>query len=349
METICILDTSICTDNLGDIIIMDAVNNVVGSLFPNAYVHRIPTHEALSDRTRKWIGESKCCFIGGTNLISSRISRHGLWRIDLDDAELFSTSELVALGVGWNDYGPGPIEQTTRILKTALSSRFNHSVRDGHTLTHLSSILPNVVNTSCPTTWGLTPSHCASIRYSRAKAVVLTLSAWRADPESDRALLSAMRDLYSEVMFFPQMQDDLKYMRQFGFDDIRIIPPNLDAYNTLLESEEVDFVGTRLHGGVRALQRRQRALILAIDNRATEIARDTGLPVVPRTDIEAIRNWVVVAPTAEISLPQKSIDGWKSQFSEQVLSDLAAPPGWHPPRGAKKVRKMVREAKRILT
>ena len=33
MDTIVIVDTSICTDNLGDEIIMDAVNEVVWELF----------------------------------------------------------------------------------------------------------------------------------------------------------------------------------------------------------------------------------------------------------------------------------------------------------------------------
>ena len=157
-----------------------------------------------------------------------------------------------------------------------------------------------------------------------------------------------MLDLYPEVMFFPQMREDLHYMQKFGFDGIKIIPPNLEAYNAILQNEEIDFVGTRLHGGVRALQRRQRALILAIDNRATEIARDTGLPVVQRTDIGAIKAWVESAPEARISLPQKAIDEWRRQFNEALLGKLPAPPAWNPPSRARKVRKILREAKGVL-
>jgi hypothetical protein len=43
---------------------------------------------------------------------------------------------------------------------------------------------------------------------------------------------------------------------------------------------DVDFVGARLHGGIRALQRGRRTLTIALDNRAREIAGDTGMPVV---------------------------------------------------------------------
>jgi hypothetical protein len=64
METIAVVDTSICGDNLGDEIIMDAVNGIVSELFPDAYIFRVPSHEALSDPTSSFLMRSEWCFVG---------------------------------------------------------------------------------------------------------------------------------------------------------------------------------------------------------------------------------------------------------------------------------------------
>ena len=48
MDNITILDTSVSTDNLGDEIIMQAVQNVVLDVFPNAYAYRVASHEYMS-------------------------------------------------------------------------------------------------------------------------------------------------------------------------------------------------------------------------------------------------------------------------------------------------------------
>lgn len=54
---------------------------------------------------------------------------------------------------------------------------------------------------------------------------------------------------------------------------------------------DIDYVGTRLHGKIRVLNREKRAIILAVDNRAIEIANDTALPVVRREDIQ--KSWIL--------------------------------------------------------
>src|SRR5262249_10864437 len=138
------------------------------------------------------------------------------------------------------------------------------------------------VMTSCPTMWSLTPEHCAKIPQNRARNAVITLSAWREAARPDRAFVEAVRRHYERVYFLCQSQEDFQYFAAFGWDDIRLVPPTLKGYDRFLDENDVDFIGTRLHSGIRALQRGKRALVLAIDNRAAEIAKDTGLPVVSR-------------------------------------------------------------------
>ena len=100
------------------------------------------------------------------------------------------------------------------------------------------------------------------------------------------------------------------------FPDLVLLGPTLAAYDAALAAGDVDFVGNRLHGGIRALQHTRRALILSVDNRATEIARDTGLPVMSLTEgMEALRARIRQPDPIEITLPHDAIADWRGQFA----------------------------------
>jgi hypothetical protein len=115
------------------------------------------------------------------------------------------------------------------------------------------------------------------------------------------------------------MYGDLAYLRGLLGDDPRrtrvaIIEPSVAAFAAALGSDATDYVGTRLHGGIFALQHGVRSLIVAVDNRAAEISRDTGLHVITRDDIEGLRRWIAESPPIALRMPQDGITQWKSQF-----------------------------------
>jgi polysaccharide pyruvyl transferase WcaK-like protein len=76
----------------------------------------------------------------------------------------------------------------------------------------------------------------------------------------------------------------------------------------------VDYIGTRLHGGIFALNHGRRGLILEVDNRAKEMGKDFGLPTVVRTDLERIRAWIDRSHPFQIRLDQAAIGRWRDQF-----------------------------------
>ncbi|MBR1151589.1 polysaccharide pyruvyl transferase family protein [Bradyrhizobium sp. JYMT SZCCT0428] len=351
METIAIVDTSICGDNLGDEIIMDAVNGIVTGLFPDAYIYRVPSHESLSDRTRAFLKRSTWCFVGGTNILSSNMHRYGLWRLSKSDAEIYGQIRTTLLGAGWIDYTKPPSERTKQFLKAAFRPELLHSVRDTYTKNNLADSGIRALMTSCPTMWALTPDHCAKIPRTRARDAVITLSAWREAAASDRAYVDVLKRHYKKLYFFCQSQEDYQYFSSFGWTDIKLVPPTIKGYNQFLDDNDVDFIGTRLHGGIRALQRKRRALILSIDNRATEIAKDTGLPVVSRDDTKGIEQWIEAGTATEINLPEQAISAWKAQFRPEQRQSIpyAAPRHsfWDEGRPAK-IRKNVRTASGLL-
>ena len=62
-------------------------------------------------------------------------------------------------------------------LRNLLASKMIHSVRDEYTKEKLLKIvIKNVLNTSYPSTWNLTESHCNKILKTKSDAVVFTLT-----------------------------------------------------------------------------------------------------------------------------------------------------------------------------
>ena len=309
---IAMFDTSIGTDNLGDYIIMDAVwdayREIFGSLAPAA---RIPTHSYMQPGAYESLSGCRLGIVGGTNILKSHMFVRANWRLRLRD--MLVLKNIVLLGVGWQQY-QGRIDFLSKALfRRAFSSEFMHSVRDEYTAEKLSGAVRNVVYTACPTLWSLTPQKCAEVPTSRADSVILSLTYYRPDPV-DAELLRLLKREYANVHIWCQQPRDVEYVNSLGVAGPGELVIDIEAYNELLRKAPVDVIGTRLHGGIRALQYGRRALILAIDNRATEMARSTQIPVVDRHDLESMRAWVATSAPVSIELPWSDIAAWKGQF-----------------------------------
>lgn len=60
---------------------------------------------------------------------------------------------------------------------------------------------------------------------------------------------------------------DLDYYNKFkNTDGIQLIPPNKDAYEHILNTEDLDYIGTRLHGGIYAMRHKKELLLLRLMN-----------------------------------------------------------------------------------
>jgi polysaccharide pyruvyl transferase WcaK-like protein len=307
-----LLDTSAVSDNLGDQIIMSAIESVARELFPDSYVYRVATHEYMSRVSRRILAKSDLTLVCGTNLLSSNMIFRTQWKLNPWDA--FSFRNTVLVGVGWRDYDRPPDAYAIWLLKRILSSGHTHSVRDAYTFDKLTVFGKKVANTSCPTLWRLTPEHCKTIDSKKSDAVVTTINWHRSNPEADKGMLQILKQSYNDVYFWPQASEDIPYFESLAVSGIRSVPPNLEVYDELLKAGNIDFIGCRLHGGIRAMQRGRRALIITVDNRAAEISRDTGLPTVQRTDLKAIESWIEAETPVSLALPTAAIERWKSQF-----------------------------------
>jgi hypothetical protein len=177
----------------------------------------------------------------------------------------------------------------------------------------------NVVNTGCPTMWGLSIEHCQSIPSIKSRNVVFTLTDYCRSPKDDLQLIKLLKYSYEKVFFWIQGTGDLSYLSSlWGAQpqiDFHILNPNLNSFDELLRSSDsLDYVGTRLHAGIRSLQMKRRSIIIGVDNRAIEKRRDFGIEVVDRGDFDRLKVLINEPFSTKINLKNENIAHWKSQF-----------------------------------
>lgn len=312
-----VFDTAIDSDNLGDQIIMDSVWDVLRDVAPDAQLHSTPSHRRASLAELRVGRRADVSVVGGTNILKSHMLIRGNWKIT--PLDYVAWRNVVLLGVGWQQYG-GATDLATRLFfKSVLSRTHLQSVRDMHTLSMLAPHVPNAIYTACPTMWELDAARCARVPATKARDAVFAVTYYRPAPEADRRVLEILKRHYDRVFFWPQQAEDVAYAREIGLDGMIPINEDVSAFNAVLDTEDVDFVGARLHGGIRALQRGRRTLVIPVDNRAIEMGRSTKLPVLSRDEPEAIERWVTEPAPTELTLPWDAIARWKGQFGSQAL------------------------------
>ncbi len=285
MKKIVILDTWINNANLGNKIIFESVHSIALSMFPDSFIYQVSALEYVNagqDLLRK----ADYIFLAGTNQLSSDMNSTSEWCAEPE--EDFWQRKVILFGVGWWQYQDFlPNEYTQRLLRNTLSASHHHSVRDSYTADRLQNLGFKAYNTGCPTLWSLTTEHCKKISYTKSDSVVLTFTEYNQKPEFDRELFEIVSNTYSKIYFWPQQYLDYFYAKEICGDRIEFVNPSTEAFDDLLMNVEVDYIGTRLHAGIRALQKGRRSLIISVDNRAQEISKNFRLPVLLREDISS--------------------------------------------------------------
>ncbi|MFS4416953.1 polysaccharide pyruvyl transferase family protein [Maribacter sp. 2307ULW6-5] len=305
-----ILNPSIASTNLGDRIIYDSVWTVLRQVFPYDMFTDYPTQLHTAFDAKTMMSEKELLFISGTNLLSSNLETRHQWKIN-NSHKRFLKNKVVLFGTGWWQYQGGINKYTEKIYNSVLNKNVVHSVRDSYTEQKLHDIgIMNVANTTCPTLWQLTPEKCATIPRKRANAVITTLTFYHQNKVEDYRMLELLEENYEKVYLWLQSTNDHHYYNELnkGFKKIEFVPPTVEAYNSILDNADIDYIGTRLHAGVRALQKGLRTLILAVDNRAFEIGRDVNLNVVKRENVDRAIDFINNEYRTEIKLPTQNIN-----------------------------------------
>ena len=314
--------------NLGDLIINQAVSRELSAIFGEEPFLKLSTHCRFSAEDYQVANRCAFRFVGGTNLLSSKKIKYTWYReVDRWNWLFPKLHRVMLLGVGW---GVGyPIWSDWRpkhFYRRSLDRVHLHSVRDSFSEGMLRSIgINNVLNTSCPTLWNLdgfvsnplsAPNHC-----------LFTLTDYRRIPERDDAILQTLHRLFPGVLnFFPQGANDLEYLESLPAyancrDRIQVPARDVSSLERFLDQNKDDvlYIGTRLHGGIFSMQRGVKAVIISVDHRASEIAKDTALPIIG-TDIAAgIERWLCGSLKFDpIRLPTANIQRWRDYWRSVV-------------------------------
>ncbi len=322
MSNILLLDPSISTSNVGDEIIMECVRKELDFIIRNNFVYSLPTHVSSfhwyqivrNSLAVQNYANCKFKFACGSNLlIKDMLTHYPQWNINWFNCKPLMGTILVGVGASAHDYTNW---YTTKLYQRILNHEYIHSVRDERTREYVESLGLKALNTGCVTMWMLTPEFCKTIPTEKASKVVFTLTAASSPLPSDQHLIDILKKNYNEIYFWVQGDKDYQYLQNFqNTDGIKIIPPTKDAYDRILNLDDIDYVGTRLHAGIYAMRHSKRSIIIVIDERAREINKSNNLVCLERdkvaTELEQLINSKF---ETKITMPLDAIEKWRSQF-----------------------------------
>lgn len=317
---------NVSSPNLGDIIIYDSVRKILKQLFPKHGIQRISAHEVIGRREISIIRNAKYVFVGGTNILSSTVNNFNRLIPEPGRRNLISPgfNKVVLVGAGWSAYSHSSNLYSKVYYNRILSWQYCQSVRDSYTFNKMKFFLGKTLNTSCPTTWNLDEQFENKFNPKYNK-ILFTLTDYSTDKLSDSNLLSAILNTdCNEIFFFPQGLKDLDYLcslpiYKINKAKIKLLPYSYQEFESFVEHNSFNYIGTRLHAGIKCLQKNMPALIIGIDNRAIEIAKDINLSVCQRADMEAVRTWTSSSEGSRLQLPKKNINLWLKQFEDTKL------------------------------
>ncbi|HDX9591192.1 TPA: polysaccharide pyruvyl transferase family protein [Bacillus pseudomycoides] len=321
MDNVLVLDTSVGSLNKGDDIIMKCIKYELNDITKNTYVLTLPTHVspfhwyqvARGSHRVKIYSDAKYKFVGGSNLLTMDMLTHfPQWNINMFNCGPLKGSILVGVGAGKGN----KINAYTKMLyKKVLSHEYIHSVRDERTKKFLEEMGFKVLNTGCATLWSLTPGFCKEIPAKKSDSVIFTLTHHSKDFEKDQLLIDTLNKNYNNIYFWIQDVKDLEYLKQLNdIQKIKVVPPTIEEYERILNTD-VDYIGTRLHGGIFAMRHKKRAIIISIDERAKGMGETYNLNLIDRADFDNLEKMINSEIITDVKVDFDVVNQWLNQFA----------------------------------
>ena len=324
MESIVLFDPSIRSLNLGDHIIMDSAEKQLANITRGRFTLKCATHApavTFYQNTRRnprmrFYDEAKYKFVCGSNLLWKRmfIPRP---TFNINPFNCMPYEGCILFGVG-TDSGKKPLDgYTKRLYRKILSRDFIHSTRDDRTKAMVESLGLRAINTGCPTMWGFTPEFCSTVPTGKASNVIFTITDYSRDVEHDKTMIQILKRNYATVSMWLQGAFDEEYLDELGErDGIRLIGPSVEAFDKALRNDDVEYVGTRLHAGMYALQHRVRCTIITVDERVRSMRERYGINCIERDEVDDLEQLINSQIQTNMNIDEDAIARWREQFEE---------------------------------
>lgn len=311
-DTVIIFDSAMDTQNKGDEIIMLYCGKIIEQIWGEVPQKRITFHKSPSEEETTGLANYKYKILCGTNVLSPNVEYFCAFKTSRN---LDQYHDICLLGVGWGMYSDNISRQSKDFYRCILSKQWLHSVRDRYTEQKMKEMgFNNVLFTACPTMWNLTTELCDKIPKQKSEQVVFSITDYDQNEKCDNKMIKIIERNYGKIYFWAQGQEDIKYLKKLNVEKDIVVINKLEEYTELLKGGNIDYIGTRLHAGIHALNQKIRTIIVAIDNRAEEMGKDTNLPIILREDIGNLENMINTEWKTEIVIPNENINKWKAQF-----------------------------------
>lgn len=324
MKKIVVFDTALGTSNNGDEIIMESIHNEFKELIDNNFSLRLATHVNNFSFLQMFRNNGKINyfksadykFIFGTNLIAQkRIGKvNSQWQLKLSNVPIYEGCILVGAGCTFSGNKVDPLAK--KLYKKVLSGKYYHSVRDEQTKKIVESLGVKAINTGCPTLWCFTPEFCEDIPVKKSEECIITVSGYadQFDTQMDQKMVDIVKGNYKKVYCYIQTTEDEKYLKTLKNTQDIICVYSLNKYKEILNTKDIDYIGTRLHGGIYAMQNKSRSIIISIDHRARGFYETNNIPILERNSMDKLDGMINSEFKTEIRINQKAIDSFKNQF-----------------------------------
>ena len=311
-------DEERASPNIGDLVISRASHREIRGLFGgDSEITRVPSHSVLRNSSYEKIEDADHIIVGGSNLLWFRFFPLASWRLRLRD--LFRLKNVITLGVGWGSYSRRAGAYSRFAAKQVFSDERLLSARDSYTVKVMKNNLglANVINTGCHTTWCLSQDE-ADYPKTMASECVFSLTDYAKSPKEDKFLIDTLNRLYGKkLLFWPQGAGDLAYVRKLGYTGDCLSENLENLIEVFSKPEKPDYVGTRLHAGILAMEFAVRSVIIAIDNRAIEMGNDIDLNWILRRDLRNLESLLVGEISTRLTLNSQGIRSWQEQFNAE--------------------------------
>lgn len=324
MKKVGIFDTAIGTSNNGDEIIYQSSIKGLKSILDNSFSLRLGTHIANYDKKQMkkdnfkinyFTNDCDLKFVMGTSIVLEKLSGiHRQWMLFDYNKKLYK--DVILVGVGKNILYDSIDSSTAKIYKSILNNQYKHSVRDEFTKKVLEDIGIDSIVTGCPTLWEFDKDKCELIPKSKSDACIISLSGQKKyhNIEADQQLINIVNNNYSKVYVWIQTLADEPYFDSFeNISNIEKIY-SLSKYEDILNKGNVDYVGTRLHGGIFAMQHNVRTIIIAIDQRAIGMYESNNIPILKREEINNLHFLINSSFKTDIKIDNNKISSFINQF-----------------------------------
>lgn len=319
-----VFNTAIGTSNNGDYIIYNSAIDALRPLLDNSFVMEFGSHLKNLGLIHYMTNSFKCrfannCdykFVLGTNLLSPTILKHyPQWPIMPLERRLYR--DCIMMGVGLTKDAKQPSLITKSIYSQIMRRDIIHSVREDNAKAVLEKI-PGVkaINTGCPSLWPLDSEKCQRIPKGKAKNAIISVSGYgnQTNLVADQRLVEIVEKNYDKVYIWGQTTEDIAYFNRLRHTKDAQAVYSLRQFGDICTNGNVDYIGTRLHGAVFAMQHDVRAINIIIDHRAREFNRINNINAVFRENIDELEDYINHDIVTNIRLNEEGIRNWLGQF-----------------------------------